>query len=130
MGQRVILVGDDQRRLARRLVDVAPPGAVVEISAPKRTQSQNDLMWAILSDVSRAKPGGREYTPETWKCLFMQACGHDVRFVTGLNGEPFPVGFRSSRLTKRQMVDLIDFIYAWGSEQGVRWSMPADMADA
>jgi hypothetical protein len=52
----------------------------------------------------------------------MQACGHAVHFEAGLSGEPFPVGFRSSRLTKRQMCELIDFIQAWGDEQGVTWS--------
>jgi hypothetical protein len=62
----------------------------------------------MISDVSRAKPEGRTHTPEIWKCLFMQSCGHKVRFEIGLDGEPFPVGFHSSRLSKSQFADLIE----------------------
>ncbi|MGR1580705.1 recombination protein NinB [Thalassobius sp. S69A] len=37
----------------------------------------------------------------------------------GLNGEPFPVGFRSSAMTVSQMSDLIEFISAWAAQHGV-----------
>ena len=121
-GQTVILRGSEQRALAKHLIDRAPMDALVEISAPGRTLDQNALMWAMLSDISRAKPEGRCHTPEVWKALFMQACGHAVRFEEGLDGTPFPIGFRSSRLSKRQMIDLIDFITAYGAQHGVRWS--------
>ena len=58
----------------------------------------------------------------------MHACGYAIRFEMGLNGEPFPVGFRSSQLSKAQMTDLIEFILAWGTERGVRWSDEARAA--
>lgn len=121
-GQTVILAGYHQRELAKRLIDRAPPQAVVNIRESNRSTDQNAKMWAMLSDVSRAKPEGRTHTPEIWKCLFMSACGHAVQFEAGLDGHPFPVGFRSSRLTKKQMVDLIDFIGSYGAQHGVRWS--------
>lgn len=121
-GQTIILRGSAQRQLAKDLIDRAPLDAVVNVKEATRSTDQNALMWALLSDVSRAKPDGRRLTPETWKCLFMHALGHAVRFEAGLNGEPFPIGFRSSRLTKNQMTDLIEFILAWGAENGVDWS--------
>lgn len=121
-GQTVILRGHSQRSLAKAMIDRAPADAVVTIKEATRTLDQNAKMWAMLSDISRAKPDGRMHTTEVWKCLFMQACGHEVQFELGLDGRPFPVGHSSSRLTKRQMIDLIEFIYAWGSERGVVWS--------
>lgn len=121
-GQRVNLRGEAQRELARHLVTVAPPDAVVTIREATRSGAQNDKMWAMLSDVSRAKPQGRRHTPEVWKCLFMAACGHAVQFEAGLDGHPFPIGFRSSRLSKRQMNDLIEFIYAFGAQNNIEWS--------
>ena len=121
-GQTVILRGASQRDFAKQLVDRAPADAVVNIQAARRTTDQNSLMWALLSDVSRAKPEGRCHTPEVWKALMMHACGHATQFQMGLDGQPFPVGFRSSRLSKAQMTDLIEFILCWGSERGVRWS--------
>lgn len=121
-GQTIILAGPYQRSLAQTLISKAPDGAVVNIRAAKRSLAQNSKLWAILSDISRAKPEGRTHTPEVWKALFMQACGHAVQFEVGLDGAPFPVGFRSSALTKAQMADLITFIQQWGDEKGVRWS--------
>lgn len=100
----------------------APDGWVCEVRQPRRSLSQNDRLWAMLTDVSVSKPGGRRMTPEDWKCVFMSACGWEVQFLEGLDGRPFPSGFRSSRLTKQQMSDLIDFIDAWGSENGVKWT--------
>lgn len=122
MTQVIHLRGDRQRELAKSLIDKAPDNSVVKISPEKRSDDQNAKMWAMLSDVSRSKPEGRRHIPEVWKCLFMQACGHEVTFEHGLDGRPFPLGFHSSKLTKAQMSDLIEFIYSYGAKHGVRWS--------
>lgn len=127
-GQTVILHGPAQRRFAKELVDRAPAGAVLNIREAKRTTDQNARFWAMLSDVSRSKPEGRTHTPEVWKALFMNALGYETRFEMGLNGEPFPVGFRSSRLNKSQMADLITFIAEYGDRHGVRWTEPEEAA--
>ena len=121
-GQTVRLVGPSQRQFAKQMIDSAPVGAVVNIREATRSLDQNAMMWALLSDISRAKPQGRCHTTEIWKCLFMASCGHQVQFVLGLDGNPFPVGFSTSRMTKAQMADLITFILQWGDEQGVAWS--------
>lgn len=125
---RFIVNGPNARRVAHALIDHAPFGAVVKFRDAGRSIDQNDRMWAMLSDVARAKPEGRRHTPDTWKALFMHACGHAVAFEAGLSGEPFPIGFRSSHLTKRQMTELMDFIEAWGTEKGVAWSLPKEDA--
>lgn len=121
-GQTIQLFGEASRATAKRLVDAAPYGAVLNIREAKRTNDQNAAMWAKLSDISRAKPEGRMHTPEVWKCLFMQACGHAVQFEMGLDGTPFPVGFRSSRMTKTQMSDLLEFITEYGARHGVQFT--------
>ena len=124
MTQTIILASDTQRQLAIDMIRRAPADAVVKISAPKRTLDQNAKLWAMISDVSRAKPEGRMHTPEVWKCLFMSACGHAVQFEMGLDNKPFPIGFSSSRLSKAEMADLITVIYEYGDRHGVRWSEP------
>ena len=118
-GHTVILDSHYRREQAHKLVDAAPVGAVVTVAPPKRTIPQNARFHAMLTDVSLAMPGGRRHTPEVWKAIFMNACGYAVQFEAGLSGEPFPVGFRSSRLSKKQMGELMDFIEAWGAENGV-----------
>ena len=127
-GQTKILHGAASREMAKRLIDAAPARAVVTIRPERRSEDQNAKMWAMLSDVSRAKPEGRRHTPEVWKQLFMHACGWASQFEMGLNGEPFPTGFRSSRLSKAQMSELIECIYERGAVWGVVWSDEAEDA--
>lgn len=122
MTQTVWLRGEHQRRLAHQIIDHAPVDAVVKVSAAKRSDDQNAKMWAMLSDISRAKPEGRMHIPEVWKCIFMAALGHEVKFEMGLDNQPFPIGFRTSRLTKPEMSDLIEFIYAYASKHNIKWS--------
>jgi hypothetical protein len=122
-GQTIRLTTPLARARALGLVDRAPDGAVVNIRPANRTTEQNAKMWAMLSDVSRAKPDGRELTPEVWKSLFLHALGHAQRFEMALDGNGVvPVGFRSSRLTKDQMSELIEMIYEFGARHDVRWS--------
>lgn len=126
-GQTVILRGDVQRQLAKRLIDAAPVDAVVNVREATRNADQNALMWVLLSDVSRAKPDGHVWTPETWKCAFMQLLGHQVKFCEGLDDSgPFPIGFRSSRLSVKQMADLITVVQEYGDRKGVAWSEPKE----
>lgn len=122
-GQTIILYGLNSRVKAESIINAAPSGSVVTVKPPRRTVDQNSKLWAMLSDVSRAKPEGRTLTPDVWKALFMHALDHAQRFEMALDGKGMvPVGFRSSRLTKAQMSDLIETIYEYGSRHGVRWS--------
>lgn len=123
------LVGPEQRQRAQKLILRAPDDYVVTISEPTRTLDQNALMWAALTDIARAKPDGREMTPEQWKCAFMDAAGFKPEFVPALEGNGFIcLGYKSSRLTKAQFSDLVETIFEFGARKGVRWSEPMDRA--
>lgn len=117
---KFVLISKTVRLNAEWALRDAPLGYTVEIKEPKRSTDQNSLMWALLGDVAKAKPEGRNWTVETWKSAFMHFLGHQVMFAEGLGGTgPFPVGFRTSRLTKAQMSDLIECILSYGAEHGV-----------
>ena len=93
------------------------------ISAPRRTLDQSAKMWAMLSDISRAKPEGRSITPDVWKSLFLHSLDHATRFEMALDGRGMvPVGFRTSRLSKDQMSELIEVIAEYGARHNVQWS--------
>lgn len=114
----------EARQRAISLVSSAPENYVVTIAEPTRSVDQNARLWAHLSDISRAEPMGRKYTSEMWKCVFMSACGYEVQFLQGLDGTPFPSGFKSSKMTVKQMADFISYIEAWMAEQGIVSSEP------
>lgn len=118
------LLGPRQRAYAKMQIETAMDGWIVTIKEPTRTTDQNARLWAMLHDVAKSEPRGLKHTPEEWKCIFMQACGWEMAFLPGLSGGFFPAGFRSSKMTVRQMADLITFIMAWGDGEGVAWSEP------
>jgi hypothetical protein len=121
----------DRERAARWAMQ-APFGTRIEFKEAKRTLPQNDRLWAMLTDVATQKEhAGRKYTPDQWKVLFMHACGREVQFVPSLDNSTFiPWGQSSSDLSKAEMIDLIEFIFAWGAEHGVKFQDPESAARA
>ena len=114
-----------QRLDALRWLNNASDGVVVEFRKGQRSGEQNRRFWAMLGDLSKqAEHNGRKFTADQWKYLVMHACGHEVQFMNGLNGEPFPAGFRSSKLNKEQMSELMEFMSAYGAENGVVFREP------
>lgn len=122
MSYRLVLNSDFTRQRAANAVLKAPDGYICRIEEPRRTLDQNDKMHAMLGDIALSKPLGRSHTPDDWKAIAMNACNWECAFCEGLDGRPFPIGFRSSRLTKKQMSTLIDWLQAFGDEHGVRWT--------
>lgn len=122
MGRALIVVnGNTERARAAHWCQKAPAGTRIEFKAAKRTLAQNDRMWAMLTDVAQqAEHNGRRYTADQWKVLFMHACGREVQFLPSLDGSTFiPWGQSSSDLSKQEMADLIEFMFAWGADHGV-----------
>jgi NinB protein len=120
--QHFCLISDRVRLNALNALRSAPDGYEVTIAEPKRSSAQNAKLWAMLADIANAKPEGRQWTPETWKCAFMHLLGHQVRFGQSLDDSgPFPIGFHSSRLTVKEMADLITCISEYGDRHGVDW---------
>lgn len=133
MSRHLITLYDDQDRArARTYINSAPIGARVEIKAAKRSLPQNDLMWAMLTDVAtQATHGGRRYTPDQWKVIFLAAIGREIQFIPSLDGKTFiPWGQSSSDLSREEMGNLIDFIDAWGAQNGVKFHGPYEAEKA
>lgn len=128
-GHMIILSSERARSDARRLCDIAPPGTTATFAQPRRSNDQNALMWTLLSAISRAKPMGRTMAPDKWKSLFLDAIGKKAEWVPSLDGESVVcAGYRSSRLTKSEMSDVIERIYQFGAEHGVVLSDEAEAA--
>lgn len=122
MGRALIVIRDRKdRSKAAEWAWKSPGGTRIEFKAAKRSLEQNALMWSLLTQVAeQADHNGRKYTPDQWKVLFMHACGREVQFIPSLDGSTFiPWGSSSSDLSKQEMTDLIEFIFAWGAERGI-----------
>ena len=97
----------------------APDGYVVEIKPSKRSLDQNAILWATLEDVSKQVIWhGNTLTPEEWKHVFTAALTRQ-KVVPGLDGGFVVLGQSTSRMTKKEMTDLIDLIGAFCAEHRV-----------
>jgi hypothetical protein len=103
----------------------------------KRTVEQNSKMWAMLHDVSEQivlTPNGyalldydsrRQYyehfTPENWKDIFTASWKKQMA-APGIDGGFVVLGTRTSKMTISEMAEIIELMYAFGAEQGVKWT--------
>lgn len=117
------LIGSRQRSYAKELIDKAPDGYAAIVRPPTRTDDQNDRLHPMIREIRRQVPGMDAYTEEDIKLRFLNALGAEMRFLPELEGAGmFPVGLRSSTLTKEQFSGLIELLFAFGAKHGVKWS--------
>jgi hypothetical protein len=119
----VFLIGPSQKAYAKRLIDEATSDMVCRLGKATRTDRQNRKLWPMLDDLKRQVPEMAPYTRDQLKLRFLNALGVEMQFLPALEGEGiFPVGLRSSTLTKDQFAGLLELIYAFGARHGVQWS--------
>lgn len=95
-----------------------------------RSQSQNKKLWPMLSDISKqvdwlVNGSMGKLTPEDWKDILSAGLDSEQRVAPGINGGFVMLGRRTSKMRKKEFIDLIELIYAFGIQQGVTWSEPA-----
>ena len=119
------LVNDGVRERAAQECFAAPEGAVVRFAEAGRSLDQNAAMWPILqafSDQLEWPVNGRmaRLTPDEWKDLLSAAFQNEqARLAMGLNGGVVMLGMRTSRMTKRQFSEWLEFLHATAAERGV-----------
>ena len=102
---------------------------VIEVKEKTRSTEQNARMWALLTEVSRQVDWyGQKLTAEEWKDVF-SASLKKQKAVPGLDGGFVILGQRTSKMSVREMADLMTLIEAFGAERGVRFSAPEWMEE-
>jgi hypothetical protein len=117
------------RQNAIRYVQEAPQGFSVTVAEPSRSLDQNARLWALLADVSaQVEWHGRKLDSESWKHVFTSSL-KKLDVVPNLEGTGFvALGLSTSRMSKRELSDLMELIAAFGAERGVEWTEPERMA--
>ncbi|ASS53116.1 NinB family protein [Rhizobium leguminosarum bv. viciae] len=135
MGRALLVLANEHfRQKAIDWIRRAPVDTRVEFKGPKRTTPQNDRMWAMLTDLSLQLAWyGQQLTPDDWKLVMLDALRREkseqIRMVPNTDGSGFvPLGTSSSDLSKDEMTDLIEIIFAFGAQHGVEWSEPKGKA--
>ena len=111
------------------MIQAAPIGYRVLIEEPKRSDDQNRKLWAMIADIREQKPDhfGPGMDADDIKQVFMSSLFKELRMARNADGDGFvPIARRSSKLSVRQMADLITLITAWCDRNGVIMHEPAE----
>lgn len=105
-------------RLAKSLL-MAGQSCMLEVKPESRSDSQNKLLHALLTEIAaNTEWAGKKRDVETWKRLLVaawtRARGESTEILPALDGHGVDVVFRrTSKMTKAEVNELIEFIEAW-----------------
>lgn len=116
------------RRNAAYAVANAPDGYRFELRPKTRTLAQNDILWSILTDISKQVQfvvNGElvKVSPEEVKDILTAGLKRETRMAMGIDGGMVILGQRTSKMTVRQLAELIELAHAFGAEKDVIWSV-------
>lgn len=95
----------------------------LELRERTRTDEQNDALHGLIDQILPQRPtlAGVTMDKVTYKAIFMQALGHEMRMLPTLDGKSFfPLGLSTSKLTVSQFSELIEYVLSWCAEQGLK----------
>lgn len=125
MAKNIRLTGPVQRAYAHECIESAIEGDMVRIGKETRSEEQNRKLWPMLKALRDQVSFLGEFTTDDIKLMFLNRLGVEMRFLPTLERQGmFPVGLKSSTLTKEQFSGLIELLYQTGAEEGVVWSEP------
>lgn len=115
---------------ATELAAEHPVEIIVRPVKSRRTLIQNAKMWAMLADVARQVQWPvngvmQNLDAEDWKALITAATRQEIRMAAGLSGGVVMLGVSTRKMTVAEMGDVIEYLYAFGAERGVRWGKQA-----
>ena len=119
------LVHAEARRNALEAVRTAPDGHVVQVKPATRSLEQNAAQWPILEAFSQQLQwpvNGRmqHITADEFKDVLTAAFRREtVRLAMGLDGGVVMLGQRTSRFSKSEFSDWLDFLHATAADRGV-----------
>ena len=112
----------------------AEAGHVVTVAEPSRNLDQNSAQWPILQSFSEQLQwpvNGAMGTmqPEEWKDVLTAAFRREtVRVAMGLDGGMVMLGQRTSKFSKREFSDWLEFLNATAAIRGV--NLATETADS
>lgn len=124
--QKYFLRSEEIRDRACQLVAILPVDQdkplVVEIKEMTRSLAQNAMMWACLTDIANQVVWhGRKLSKEDWKHV-LSAALYQQDVVPNIDGNGFVVlGKSTSKMTVREMRDLIELAQSFGAQHVVRF---------
>lgn len=105
----------------------------LELRPEKRSDAQNRLLHALLSDISKQKEwAGAKRDVDTWKRLltaaWLRSRGEPIEMLPALDGNGIDIVFRkTSQLTKAECSELSEFVMAWAITNDIKIQEPRNV---
>lgn len=102
---------------------------VLTVKPETRTLVANSRLHAMLTDVSRqAEYLGKKRDVDFWKGLMVSgwqiATNQKPEIVPGLEGEFINIRESTASMSGRKIFGVMEYLEAWGAQNGVRFSAP------
>ena len=111
-------------RFVRELPGVPLHEVIIREVKSIRSLEQNAKMWAMLTDISeQVEWHGIDLTKEDWKEMITAALKKQ-KVVPGIDGGFVVIGASTSKMSIKELIDVIDFAYSFGIEHSVKWTEP------
>ena len=101
---------------------------VITLSRPTRSLEANARLHAMLSDLSKqVEWHGQKFTGEVWKRLcvasYLREQNESPMLVPSLDGQGVDIVYqKTSKMSKKVMSELIEWVSCFGAENNVVWS--------
>lgn len=132
MKTQYCLVNDNVKRNAIAFIQSieSNPRApmVIDVREETRTDRQNRLLWPLLKDLSKQITWyGEKLSDAEWKdmitVLVNQSNGTQQKSAPAIDGGGrVYFGVRTSKSSRKYMIEVIEAIFWFGTEQGVKFS--------
>lgn len=125
MRKYFVLANETAKHLAMHAIAHAEEGHIVKISPANRSTAQNALLWVLLTQFSEQLEWPVDGTmqklePIEWKHLLTAAFRKETqRIAQGINGGMVMLGASTSKMSKREFIEFLDFISSVAVDRGV-----------
>lgn len=100
---------------------VAGDKFTLKIEPETRSVEQNSRMWSMLADLAAQIDWyGQKLSSEDWKHV-LTACLKGQKTVPGIESGFVVLGYSTSKMSVKEMTDLMDLIEAFGAQQNVKF---------
>lgn len=114
------------RANAVKAVQEAPEGYAVQVKPPTRNLDQNAAQWPVLDAFSEhlewpVNGVMQKLSSEEWKDVLTATFRKETtpRLAAGLDGGVVMLGMRTSKMTKAEFSDWLEFLHAVAAIKGV-----------
>lgn len=101
----------------------------LEIKSIKRSNEQNEKYHAMIGDIAeQASHLGSKWDSESWKRFLLWQFAKDTntnqgQIVPSLDGTGIiQLGFQTRNFTKEQASEFVEWLHAWGAENGITFT--------